>query len=199
MGAVKNPTLWQRLLAFDFPLSRPPWRLAERAASKIGLGRERAGRVIAEYRCFLYLAATADEPVAPSPMIDKVWQLHLEDRAAYVDELSRDVIGCLIDRDPRGPPPVRDPAYQRTLALYREEFREVPFKAIWPDQTLLKRQRRAIAEVIGAWPFLFLASVVDDHNEPVAVLVALPGFVLSFKGLIWLAFAGPWPTAPHGE
>lgn len=194
---MKDPALWQRLAGFNFPLSRPSWRLADLVARELRVTKRNAALIVDEYRRFLYLAATAEEPVAASPVIDKVWRLHLRDHVAYTGALSREVVRReIIRREPR-PPPLRDPAYVRTLALYRQEFTQAPFDRAWPGPGLLRRQRRAWAVVIASFALAALSIVLSSLHERAAVLLFLAGWVMGASSILWLHFAGPWPTLPN--
>lgn len=196
---MKDQALWQRLLSFEFPLSRAPWRLSRQVASEVGLTDEQANRVVHEYRRFLYLAATAEEDVAPSPLIDEVWRMHLKDRPAPSSPLWTYVIGRVIEPRSGRPPPVRDPVYARTLALYRAEFGEAPFDRIWPDARQLRRQRRAIAALIAGLPFAFLATLIDSVSDPAAALVFVGGLAMFIVGFVWMLLASSWgATRPDG-
>ena len=51
-----------------------------------------AGRVVTEYRRFLYLAARAGHSVTPSDAVDQAWHLHLLYTRHYWGTLCKDVL-----------------------------------------------------------------------------------------------------------
>jgi hypothetical protein len=95
-----------------------------------------ARRAVAEYRRFVYLAATAGHPVTPSDAVDQVWHLHLTYTRSYWDGLCGRVLGRPLHHGPtRGgageTARFRD-QYERTLAAYRTAFGEAPPADLWP-------------------------------------------------------------------
>ena len=48
-----------------------------RLARENGWSRPYAERVVAEYKRYVFLAMTSDEPVCPSEDVDAAWPLHL--------------------------------------------------------------------------------------------------------------------------
>lgn len=83
---------------FDEPgVSRPfSARLREENGWNEGFTR----RAIDEYRRFLVLAALAGHRVSPSPMVDKVWHLHLLYTRSYWNELCGKVLGFPLHHEP---------------------------------------------------------------------------------------------------
>ena len=100
---------------------------------------EFAGRVLSEYRRFLFLAATAGHPVTPSDEVDQAWHLHLAYSLHYWDELCGGILGNPLHHGPtRGGKTettrFRD-QYAATLASYRAAFGTAPPADIWPPQS----------------------------------------------------------------
>lgn len=142
---MKDRALWDRLASYGFPLTAAGQDLAAVVGVRLRLRGAKVAPTLEEYRRFLYLAATAGETVAPSPLIDKVWHLHIEDMRAYLGDLCEGVIGRVLHHSPGRPAAKDDPAYARTLALYREEFGGDPPGTVWPGC----RERRAEAMAGG--------------------------------------------------
>jgi uncharacterized protein (TIGR04222 family) len=107
-----------------------------RLARDHGWSRGYARRVLAEYRRYLFLAATAGESVCPSEDVDAAWHLHLTYTRSYWARLCGGVLGRPLHHDPtRGGPAEAEKhrrMYERTLRVYREVFGEEPPVDVWP-------------------------------------------------------------------
>ena len=180
---MKDKDLWERLRAYDFPLSGGRGSLRDHLAQKTKLGSSKAPHVIEEYRRFLYLAATSGEVLAPSPLIDRVWDTHIEDTRAYLEDFSGKVMGRVIHHSPGRTKAADDPAYRRTLELYAREFEEEPFARVWPSQAWLQGENRRGLAIFAAlilpmvlspamkfplpfvaWPAVFGLSIYINHR-----------------------------------
>jgi hypothetical protein len=140
---MRDQTLWKRLEAYDFGLSNVGGNLFADLVKTTTLTTAQVEAVMTEYRRFLYLAATAGEVVAPSRLIDDVWHRHMQDSRAYLNGLCEGVIGKVIHHMPGRAAPAADPAYQRTLTLYRSEFGKRPNDMIWPTAEQTKSRARS--------------------------------------------------------
>lgn len=92
--------------------------------------------LVEEYRRYMYLVGSTGETLAPSPIVDLVWGLHVADERAYFDDFCQRVIGRTIYR-PEGAPLAEfvlqdDPDYIKTLEYYAQEFGR-PQVQFWPD------------------------------------------------------------------
>jgi hypothetical protein len=163
---VKDKELWERLQAYAFPLSAGRGSLREHLAGKTNLGADKAPRVVDEYRRFLYLAATSQEVVAPSPLIDRVWHTHINDTRAYVEDFAGKVIGRMIHHSPGRANAADDPAYGRTLVLYEQEFGEAPFAQVWPQPEWLRRGKWGRLAIIAAFIAIVLSSFTFRSQLP---------------------------------
>jgi hypothetical protein len=177
---VRDSGLWQRLQDYGFPLSDGRGTLEEHLIAKAKFGAVKAARAIEEYRRFLYLAATAGEPVAPSQLVDRVWHAHIIDTRAYVDDFATKVTGRIIHHRPGRPDAADDPAYQRTLHLYEEEFGEMPFRKVWPSADWLKGANKRQILVFGSLVASALLSPAVQFPLPFVVwpaVIAVSAFV----------------------
>ena len=134
-----DPTFQALLAAIQsFPIDdgNPGLTFATRLARDHRWSRAYARRVIVEYRRFLFLAATAGEPVCPSEEVDAAWHLHLTYTRSYWSRLCGEVLGCPLHHDPtRGGPAEAEKhrrMYERTRCVYRDVFGEEPPADIWP-------------------------------------------------------------------
>lgn len=124
--------LWHRLEGYSFherPLTRS---LVVRLEEETGHSTDICYTLIEEYRRFMYLVGSTGESLAPSPIVDLVWQLHIEDERAYFGDFCHRIIGRTIHHTPAATPLHEDPAYERTLEYYTQEFGR-PQVQFWPD------------------------------------------------------------------
>lgn len=107
-----------------------------RLARENGWLPDHARRVDAEYRRFLYLAATQG-PVTPSDAVDRAWHLHLTYTRHYWDEMCGRILGRPLHHEPTegGGRAARRflGQYEATLSRYRDTFGVAPPGDIWPS------------------------------------------------------------------
>ncbi|MDX1540159.1 MAG: hypothetical protein R3349_02020 [Geminicoccaceae bacterium] len=134
---LSDPDLWARLEAMAIGPDEAALPFVDRLARDHGWIRAFAGRVIEEYRRFLYLTRVVGQPVTPSDQVDQVWHLHLTYTRSYWDDLCQGVLGRPLHHSPtNGGPDERrrfDAQYRATLEAYQREFGEAPPADIWPD------------------------------------------------------------------
>lgn len=106
-----------------------------------GLSTKAASRQVSEYLRFLELKASHEDwhasKLSPSPLIDRVWHLHVLDTANYEDNCVR-ACGYNIHHNPDGPfDSDRGERYRRTLVAYKTTFGvEAPID-IWPADEVI--------------------------------------------------------------
>src|SRR3954463_5783550 len=74
---------WNKVLAHDFDQPFTSFGFSTRVARENFWTRNFTGKAIIEYKKFMYLAATSEMMVSPSPIIDKVWHEHLMFSKSY--------------------------------------------------------------------------------------------------------------------
>src|SRR3954468_11328291 len=128
--------LLDRIESFDIDGRDAALPFAARLSRENGWSRPHADRVIREYKRYVFLAATAAEPVCPSEDVDAAWHLHLTYTRSYWKRFCGDVLGRPLHHEPTkgGPAEARKhiAMYAATLAAYREAFGEAPPADIWP-------------------------------------------------------------------
>lgn len=141
-GGVSHPEhwrsshLWQALASMRIEPEGAPLTFAMRLAKENGWSRAYAEAVADEYRRFIYLAATAAEPVTPSDEVDQAWHLHLAYTRHYWDVLCAEILKRPLHHGPTAGGEIECSRYRRqyaeTLERYRRVFQAAPPAAIWP-------------------------------------------------------------------
>ncbi|KPF79892.1 hypothetical protein IP88_01290 [alpha proteobacterium AAP81b] len=127
-AALQNYHIGPDEAAFDF---------AARLARDNGWTADHAARVIAEYRRFVFLAVTGDDPATPSDAVDQAWHLHLTYSRDYWERFCPGVLGVPLHHGPTAGGAAEAARYFRqyadTLARYEAVFGIAPPADIWPD------------------------------------------------------------------
>ncbi|HYE77596.1 MAG TPA: hypothetical protein VEI97_06395 [bacterium] len=152
MMDVHQQALWERLQQFKFDDGNPQLSFVGRLARENGWSTVHAGRVVEEYKRFLFLAMAGGHMVTPSEAVDRAWHLHLTYTRNYWERLCGEVLEHPLHHEPtRGgaeeSAKFKD-LYTKTLASYRRLFGEEPPADIWPDPGRLAgpAKRRAAAD-----------------------------------------------------
>jgi hypothetical protein len=191
---VKDQELWQRLRRYTFPLSSGRGTLEDHLVQKTKLGRSKSARAIEEYRRFLYLAASSGEPVAPSPLIDRLWHTHINDTRAYLDEFCGKVIGRVIHHSPGRAKVADDPTYQRTLDLYAAEFGDEPTHKVWPRPDWLKGETKRGLALFAALLAPMLLSPTVQFPLPFVAWPVVAGVAITINSRY-----GYWTVQASGD
>lgn len=189
---------WMRLQSFRFDDSGADFQFTDRLARENGWSSSFAGKVVEEYRRFLFLAIVARHPVTPSDEVDQAWHLHLCYTRSYWDELCGKVLGRPLHHGPtKGGGSERrkfDDWYRQTLESYEEFFGEAPPPEIWPpsesrfrranwtrvDRTrhlVLSKRVLAAVSAIGLLA-VFLQGCTDAEGKAMFVLYGFWGLLI---------------------
>jgi hypothetical protein len=128
----KDRPLWHRLEGYSFherPLTRS---LVDHLHEETGHSIDVCYILVEEYRRFMYLVGSTGETLAPSPIVDVVWKMHVQDEKAYFEDFCPRIIGRIIHRPEDLLQFADDPAYGRTLDHYADEFGRAQVQ-FWPD------------------------------------------------------------------
>ena len=93
-----NKTLWEKVLAFSFDQPNDQYGFSTRLALENHWTIHFTQSAIIEYKKFLFLAATNNEMVSPSEIVDIVWHQHLIFTNSYSDFC--DLLGKRIEHIP---------------------------------------------------------------------------------------------------
>lgn len=133
--ATESP-LWRRIEAFAFDAPGAVLPFTSRLAREQAWTHAHAGRAVAEYRRFVYLALEADHPVTPSEAVDQVWHLHLTYTRSYWQRFCGETLGRDLHHEPTQGGPAEGAKfhdwYARTLASYAGAFGQPPPGDLWP-------------------------------------------------------------------
>jgi hypothetical protein len=183
--------LWRRLDAFELDSGGGAKAFSARLAREQGWSAEFTRRAIAEYKRFLLLAATGEEPSTPSEIVDKVWHLHLIYSRSYWETLCRDILGKPLHHDPGTGDPGEDRAfaarYRATRMRYPSVFGHEPPRDIWPCGTTPRRTGKRYAREMLAAAIVLLASgcaAVGIRGDGVSDIELAIFFVLLFVGIV---------------
>jgi hypothetical protein len=161
--------LWKKIQDHVPGHAGAPLSFTQRLARENGWTQSYAGRVVQEYRRFVYLAVTQGHPVTPSDQVDQAWHLHLTYTRDYWEVFCPQALGRVLHHDPtRGGEDERAKYfdwYARTLAAYRAVFGEPPAD-IWPRPQWRFAQRFERREVASLRPAALKAGAARSPRRP---------------------------------
>jgi hypothetical protein len=202
--AEQESRLWRDLQAMQIEPEGAALTFAARLARENGWSRGFAEQVFAEYKKFLYLAATAEAPVTPSEEVDEAWHLHLVYTRHYWDQLCGQLLKRPLHHGPTAGGGAEQARYRRqyeeTLQRYREVFGTEPPPHIWPAAEIRfsgerrridasrywlipKARLRPAAGIAAAGTFLAACTAVGADGATnwlvVAAIVSLAAIILT--------------------
>jgi len=183
-----NTELWWKIEQFNLDHPIAEYGFSTRLAYENGWTKNFTQKAIAEYKKFMYLAATSDYMVSPSEIVDVVWHQHLLFTQSYNEFCT--LLGKNIQHIPsthdRDETEKFKRAKERTKQLYNETFGEQPVD-IWEydgmlDALQLQKQRYTIKTCITAGIILFLLLSYPCYTllKPVYVHLNNPGFLIGY-------------------
>lgn len=183
---MQDPELWARIEDHDFPRGFED-KLAQQVGGWMGTMR----RVREEYRRFIYLAMISRGAVTPSVAVDQAWHLHLSYTRDYWGRFSEEVLRGQLHHDPCAGPEERPrykAQYAETIALYEQEFGEVPPLKIWPTRAIWKHIGAGLAVAAVGVVIGVVALAMGDDSPTWRTGTAL---LLLMAGLLYAAFSSP--------
>ncbi len=149
--------IWQALNHYEIGPEGAALSFVARLARENGWTEAHAARVIAEYKRFAFLAATAGHPVTPSDAVDQAWHLHLTYSRDYWERFCPNVLGRPLHHGPTAGGEAEAhryfEQYAQTLATYQTVFGETAPVDLWPkaSQRLLIDPRARRVHQRDAW------------------------------------------------
>lgn len=189
---MRDIDLWARLASHDFAMLNGK-TLTQQLTLQTALSPQSAERAVQEYRRFAYLVQVSGRVLAPSPLIDAVWHLHLQDTRTYFDGFCAQVLRRTMHHIPGRPPARDDEAYLATLDLYAEEFEQTPDAKLWPRPETLRWGARLDRSAPLFSIFLVAALLFQ------AWLVMAFGLIVATGAAIWWQRVGPWRFADKSD
>lgn len=154
---ITNPELWRAISRYEFP-SRVAltFRRSDATSStfekdleaSLDVTAESASRMVKEYRRFLYLKAIDGGVLTPPKHVDDVWHAHINLPDGAWDDFCSDVVGKKVEHRIDLSSKQTVAAYERTVALYRDEFEGLPPADIWPGRAARARSELGLFLVI---------------------------------------------------
>ena len=191
---MQDDKLWHDIKAAPSALATADmtleWAISKSLRRTFELSTDNCIIVMLEYRRFRYLHHIAEGTLLPSPLIAFIQARDTPNSTAFA-EIKRWWSGAARRADTDLSSFVHEPAYQRTLDLYRQEFAAAPRYEIWPTHLQVQRKNQAFL-VCG----LGLAMGIMDHWVQSGILATL-GFVLFILAFAYLMlFDHHWAEPP---
>lgn len=188
--------LWDKIEAFDFDHPASEYGFSTRLARENYWTKHFTQEAILEYKKFMFLAATSEFMVSPSPIVDTVWHQHLVFTQSYHDFC--ELIGKQVQHVPsthnREDFQKFKQAKERTGFLYEPVFGKPP-AAVWNytdmfESLKLKKAKLKLRVfvIIGIFAFVVLAIPFYFLLKPIYVHIDNPFFIAGFAGLSGITF-----------
>lgn len=138
---IQQRELYQKIQEFSFDVS-----FRKRLARENNWSEEFTELAIAEYKKFVFLAAVANQPLAPSEVVDKVWHLHLIHTHSYWQEFCPKILGKPLHHSPSkggiAEKIKHQEMYRQTLESYEKFFGVCPPSTVWNPPTYIWPMRK---------------------------------------------------------
>ena len=129
--------LYKRIHSFPIDDQGSALPFSTRLATENGWTESYTGRVIEEYKKFIFLAVVCRHPVTPSDQVDQVWHLHLTYTRSW-NRFCEEILKTELHHDRTRGGPEEDKRFLRqyldTLETYRQHFNDEAPADIWPDE-----------------------------------------------------------------
>lgn len=191
---MRNDKLWQDIKAAPSALATADltleWAISKSLRRTFELSKDNCVIVMLEYRRFRYLHDIAEGTPLPSPLIAFIQTRDTPNSTAFA-EIKRWWGGAARRANTGLSSFVHEPAYQRTLDLYRQEFAATPPYEIWPTHLQVQRKNQAFlacglglaAGIMGGWA-----------QSDIAATLGFVLFILAFAYLV--LFERHWAEPP---
>jgi hypothetical protein len=145
-----------------------------------------------EYRRLRYLRAISAEPLRAPPLLAFIQDRDTTSSRAF-RETTRQSMQATTTYLAGTLRFVSDPAYQRTLDLYRQEFTQPPMPEIWPSLTQARQKYIAMACAVAD------AAAIIMGNQLPSTLLNVLGCALLFPAIFFIIFFQPHWGEPRTE
>jgi len=176
-----DKVLWDQLETMEIDPPDAMTRFHHRLRQYNKWTDEFAGRVIREYRRFLYLAARARHPVTPSDTVDQAWHLHLIYTRHYWEELCGKILRLQLHHEPSAGGAVEsskfERQYEQTIESYKTAFGETPPADIWPVRQPAKPATPGAKLLVAGATGVGAAIALGAGSIPLLIVVAIVGIL----------------------
>lgn len=192
-----DQNLWKTIEQYDLDAPVSEYGFSTRLANENYWTKNFTRKAILEYKKFMYLAATSDMMVSPSPVVDIVWHQHLIFTQSYQDFCT--VAGKAIQHVP-STHNAEDAekfkqAKERTKKLYQSVFGDQP-AGIWEYAGMYESLNLAKAPInirtFVIWGILIFAALIIPGYQllkPVYVQIGNPQFPIGYALISLAVFA----------
>jgi hypothetical protein len=191
---MNNQSLWNSVRSFNLDESDDPYNFSVRLAFENKWSQYATQQAIIEYKKFMFLAATSNNMVSPSEIVDIVWHQHLIFTQSY--NLFCALLGKRIEHIPSTHNPDEKlkftQAKERTRILYEQHFGKQPAE-YWDypniyDSIPLKKASRTEYDAFKILGMMLLSGyVVYLLLGPIISKIPNPFFLFSIIS-IWILF-----------
>ncbi|MDZ4392147.1 hypothetical protein [Cypionkella sp.] len=193
---MRDDKLWHEIKAAPSALATADltveWAICKSLHRTFQLSKDNCVILMLEYRRFRYLHDIADGPLLPSPLIAFIQARDTPNSTAFA-ERKRWWGGAVRPANSALSSFVHEPAYQRALDLYQQEFGATPPYQIWPTRLQAQRKNQAylacglglVISIIGRWA----------QSGTAATL----GYVLFIPAIAYLIFFDHHWAEPPGD
>ena len=181
---IQDQVLWNRINTYAFAKTGPIGVLLRRLHVGTTEGY-RADLIIADYRRFLFLLATAGNTLLPPPAVSTVWRMHARNADGEYDQLG-DMIGHPMPQP--GTKQFRPNASEYLLAkkYYRDVFDMEPNLKIWPTKHSIVRTNLLSGGALVAF-CLFIWTGFHINGKHGVPIISSVGAYISITLVTWLS------------
>jgi hypothetical protein len=150
-----NDPLWVNIKDFQFDKEDDEFTYARKLSFENNWKYEFTQKVVTEYKKLLYLCALSEQPLSPSPLVDKAWHLHLSYTKSYWEDLCKGILGKHLHHEPskgkEGEMEYYDNLYKDTLSYYEKIYGTKPPSEIWPSsmEEFRKSKKFSLKKIIS--------------------------------------------------
>jgi hypothetical protein len=189
--------LWTRIEQYPLDNSWSEYGFSTRLANEHYWTKNFTSKAILEYKRFMYLAATSDMMVSPSPVVDEVWHQHLIFTQSYQEfcQIAGKAIQHIPSTHNTEDAEKFKQAKERTTRLYHTVFGEQPAD-IWGHAGMYESLNLEKAPInirtVVIWGLLILvALIVPAYHllQPLYVQIGNPDFPIGYAFISFSLFA----------
>lgn len=178
----KQDALWQRIEAFRIDDGDAQHPFTHKLMRENRWNAAFTEKAITEYKKFIYICIKTPYGASPSPIVDKVWHLHLTYTKNYWYDFCQNTLDTNIHHNPSrgGDDELRkhNEWYKQTLKDYEQWIGEEPPNDIWPaTQTEEPRYESLVSKPWKVFA-LILTAVAALAINPILIFFMVIGMII---------------------